>query len=141
MDENVPIKEDNKVEDTVDLYNVNDGIHGRQGGPYLDQVEQANFERMQAAREGKEPDYGNPRPYPGIKLVTKAALVQSFNETLSDVDAMRDHSEVQVTPLVRDVPVVNSNLAGLSEDQGEVVGPVAGDPEKDNVSTYAIPED
>lgn len=63
----------------VDLYNPNDGLLGRDGGPYLDQVEAAQAEIRRAAVEKREPDLKNPGPYAGIHLVTAGQLIHDVS--------------------------------------------------------------
>lgn len=56
--------------DNVQLFNPNDGVTGRDGGPYLDQVEAVRAEQIRAAKEGREPDLVNPPATAGIPLNT-----------------------------------------------------------------------
>jgi hypothetical protein len=58
--------------DKVQFFNPNDGVAGRDGGPYLDQVEAARAELVRAKIEGREPDLENPPAYAGIPLNTAA---------------------------------------------------------------------
>lgn len=58
------------------LFNPNDGLHGRQGGPFLDQVQQRQQEETRAIREGREPDYDNMQPAVGMELRTEEQLLQ-----------------------------------------------------------------
>lgn len=75
----------------VDLFNPNDGLVGRDGGPYLDQVEAEEAEKRRARIEGREPDLKNPGPTAGIPLVTAARLVETH--TRLNVPS-RDNTEV-----------------------------------------------
>ena len=59
----------------VSLYNPNDRLTGRDGGPYLDEVEMHLAETRRAAIENREPDYDNLQPTAGVPLVTAAQLV------------------------------------------------------------------
>lgn len=43
------------MSEKIDLYNVQDGIKGRDGGPYLDQIERHTAEVRRAAQEDREP--------------------------------------------------------------------------------------
>lgn len=113
-------------ENKVDLYNVNDGIHGRDGGPYLDQVEAAQFEKMQAAREGKKPNYDKPRSYPGIQLVPASVLVSGYNPTLIAGDDRRvaatADATIQVKPMAQAIyaPIGTSTITETdTEDKGD----------------------
>lgn len=58
------------------LFNPNDGLHGRKGGPFLDQVQQRQQEETRAIREGREPDYENMQPGVGMNLRTEEQLLQ-----------------------------------------------------------------
>lgn len=64
---------ENKPE-TVDLYNANDGILKRTGGPYLDQLEAEAAEVTRARKEDRDPDLDNPPAYSGTPLVPRAYL-------------------------------------------------------------------
>lgn len=55
---------------TEALFNANDGLTGRDGGPYLDEVEAQQAEIRRAKVEGREPDLDNPPASAGIVLVT-----------------------------------------------------------------------
>jgi hypothetical protein len=61
----------------VNLYNVNDGLVGRDGGPYLDQEEQRAAEERRAIIEDREPDLENPGATAGTVLVPAVTLVQN----------------------------------------------------------------
>lgn len=61
--------------DEKNLYNVLDGVAGRDGGPYLDQVEAREAEIRRAAIEGREPDLENPPATAGQPLVTSEQLI------------------------------------------------------------------
>jgi hypothetical protein len=59
----------------VDLFNPNDGLVGRDGGPYLDVEEARLAETRRASIEGRKPDYDNLSGVAGIPLVTANQLV------------------------------------------------------------------
>lgn len=61
--------------ETVKIFNPNAGLHGRDGGPYYDEIQSLEHERLSAAREGSTPDYDNPRPGTAIQGVTEAQLL------------------------------------------------------------------
>lgn len=63
----------------VPLYNPNDGITGRDGGPYLDQVEAEQAEVRRAKVEGREPDLDNPPATAGIPLTTAAQMIHNLD--------------------------------------------------------------
>lgn len=56
--------------DKVQLFNPNDGVTGRDGGPYLDQVEAKRAEEVRAEKEGRKPDLENPPATAGQPLNT-----------------------------------------------------------------------
>lgn len=68
--------------DTVPVYNVNDGIHGRQGGPYLDEELLRRQEELAARAEGREVDYTNIGGSTGVQLVTGEELLRVHASTL-----------------------------------------------------------
>lgn len=57
------------------LYNANDGVTGRDGGPYLDEVEVIRAEERRALVEDREPDYDNPPATAGIQLNSAAQMM------------------------------------------------------------------
>jgi hypothetical protein len=59
----------------VKLYNANDGLTGRDGGPYLDIEEARAAEKRRAFVEDREPDYDNMPLGAGVKLVNAQQLV------------------------------------------------------------------
>lgn len=74
------------------LYNPNDGLTGRDGGPYLDIEEAKRAEIRRAEVEGRKPDLDNPGPSAGIQLVTATALLNTVgvnqpSKTGSSVDS------------------------------------------------------
>lgn len=58
-----------KTED-VKFYNAQDGIRGRDGGPYADEEDARQREVARARGEGREPDFENLQPTVGQQLVT-----------------------------------------------------------------------
>ena len=56
--------------DKVPLFNANDRLSGRDGGPYMDLEEAKQAEIRRAQVEGREPDLENPPAYAGIQLNT-----------------------------------------------------------------------
>lgn len=61
----------------VKFYNVNDGLTGRDGGPYMDQVDAEQAEIVRAKIEGRSPNLKNPPAIAGQVLVTEAQLLAS----------------------------------------------------------------
>lgn len=59
------------------LYNANDGLTGRTGGPYLD-IEQAKQAEIQRAKvEDREPNFDTMAASAGIQLVTAKHLINT----------------------------------------------------------------
>lgn len=79
-------KEETPEVETVKLYNTNDGVRGRDGGPYLDEVQARIAEDNRAYIEGRKPDYESLQPFVGVQLVTPDQLVQGYNNTLIAAD-------------------------------------------------------
>lgn len=63
----------------VDLYNPNDGLTGRDGGPYLDLEEARLAEERRARAEGRKPDFDSVHGYAGLPLVTAGQLVRDVS--------------------------------------------------------------
>lgn len=63
----------------VPLYNPHDGLTGRDGGPYLDEVERRNAEIVRAAKEKRDPDFDNAPATAGTPLVTGPVLANIAN--------------------------------------------------------------
>lgn len=61
------------------LFNANDGLTGRDGGPYLDEVEMRDAEKRRAAVENRKPDLENPGPTAGTYLVPGSYLLAQNN--------------------------------------------------------------
>lgn len=59
----------------VTLYNPHAGLTGRDGGPYLDQVERIEAEKRRAFVEDREPDLDNAPATAGTPLVTGGQLL------------------------------------------------------------------
>jgi hypothetical protein len=67
------------ADEGLKLYNPHDGLTGRDGGPYLDQVEREAAEIRRAKIENREPDLENPPAVAGTPLVTGAQLAAIAN--------------------------------------------------------------
>lgn len=141
-------------DETLALYNANAGIHGRDGGPYLDEVEAAHWEKIHAAREGTKPDLDNPRPYPGNQLVPVNTLVANYNPTLLGGDDRRVGADFQAAisaPVLAEVPKEVIDGSGINtitetdtEDKGDedevILPPLFDKPEENKVSPAVITE-
>lgn len=82
------------------LFNANDGLTGRDGGPYLDEQEAVAAEVRRAKIEGREPDLDNPPASAGIVLLNAGQVLanrginnlpsQDGNDFLSADKALRE---------------------------------------------------
>lgn len=63
------------------LYNANDGLTGRDGGPYLDVEEDRRAEVVRARVENREPDLDNPPASAGTVLLTANQALQNAGVT------------------------------------------------------------
>lgn len=57
------------------LFNPNDNVTGRDGGPYLDEVEARTAEARRAVVEDREPDYDNPPATAGLPLLPAGQML------------------------------------------------------------------
>ena len=65
------------------LFNVHEGLTGRDGGPYMDDEERRLAEIRRAAVEGREPDFENMGAVAGTQLVPGAYLLdRQFNNSI-----------------------------------------------------------
>lgn len=121
--------------ETVKLYNINDGVHGRDGGPYLDQVQDRLAEQTRAFVEGREPDYENPLPSVGTVLVSEHGLVQAYNNTaLAGQDKLKFSGEISA-------PVKAETEVPVVEETDVTSAPPVGNPNPVEVTTQAPPDD
>ena len=83
------------------LYNPNDGVQGRQGGPYLDQVHIREAEEQAALREGREPNFKSPSTFGTVPLVTEDQLLRD-GVMRGEITAqeLRDFNGVKAAALV-----------------------------------------
>lgn len=83
------------------LYNPNDGVQGRQGGPFLDQVHIREAEEAAALREGREPNFENPSTFGTVPLVTEDQLLRD-GVMRGEITAqeLREFNGVKAKPLV-----------------------------------------
>lgn len=61
----------------VALFNPNDGLVGRDGGPYLDLEEARNAEKRRAEVEGRKPNLDEPSATAGLPLVTAGQILHT----------------------------------------------------------------
>ena len=94
-------------EDTA-LFNANDGLTGRDGGPYLDEEEAREAEIRRARAEKREPDLDNPPASAGIVLLTPAqALANAGVNNLPSQDGNTTLGAAAALKAIEDDP---SNL-------------------------------
>lgn len=92
----------------VAFFNIHDGIRGRDGGPYLDQIERQRAEIARAKVEGREPaDLDGPLPgTAGSPLVVAEVLFDNVasNPSMSvnfvSVDSHDASDETHVAPVI-----------------------------------------
>lgn len=103
------------------LYNPNDNITGRDGGPYLDIEEAKAAERRRAEVEGREPDFEDMPATAGIPLVPGPTLLATASvnnlpsqsarfglnvaESVEKVQESEDSDNTLKAWAVREVPV------------------------------------
>lgn len=81
------------------LYNANDGLTGRDGGPYLDQQEDITAEIRRAKIEGREPDLDNPPASAGTVLVTAAQAIANLG--VNNLPSQSDNSALGAEAAVK----------------------------------------
>lgn len=87
---------------SVDLFNPHDGLTGRDGGPYLDEVERRNAETIRAAKENRKPDYDNAPATAGTPLVTAAQLAAKDGVNSNPSQQNVDRNKLVTEALVKD---------------------------------------
>lgn len=114
------------------LFNANDGVTGRDGGPYLDVEEAKRAEDRRAAVEGREPNYDNMGSTAGIQLNTAAQMIHTigvnqpssahnFNaEAARAFDSAADDDESLLTPF-GEIP--DEALTNKSQDEVDSLAP------------------
>jgi hypothetical protein len=101
------------------LYNANDGLTGRDGGPYLDVEEDRRAEVIRARIEKREPDLDNPPASAGTVLVTARQALENagVNNLPSQDDASASTN-------------AEAALKGIADDEGNNLKPRAFRPEE-----------
>lgn len=99
------------------LYNPHDNLTGRDGGPYLDQVERARAEEIRARVEGREPDLDDPGPVAGTPLVVGAQLAFMANPASNPSQSQRDPAAMAVDAMAvnDDFPVKSVATAQMPD--------------------------
>jgi hypothetical protein len=109
----------------MDLFNANDGIRGRDGGPYLDDVEREHAELRRAKVEGREPNLENPPATAGIQLVHPSLLADNISSHPSRANVVvgagvvDNYSEAVVPSPVATVPDKVEDTE-TKQDQGDL---------------------
>lgn len=120
----------------VDLYNLNDGVHGRDGGPYLDQEQARTAEKIRARLEDREPDLDNPPPHQGSVLVTADALIANFNNTSLAGDDKKKFTGEITAPVIASVP---DEVFEDDDEKGEEETPNEDDTAPENTPANSEP--
>jgi len=121
------------------LYNPNDGLTGRDGGPYLDEVQAVASEELRAKKEGREPDYDNVPADAGIQLSTASQLLRAvdvnrpskFHETGPEAERMfaaaaESDNDLKVAGEIPDL-VFKTELEDNDDDEDSAEYPPVGD--------------
>lgn len=112
------------------LYNSNDGLTGRDGGPYLDQVEVEAAEKRRAVVEGRDADLDNPPATAGIQLNTASQMIftedvnqpSRQNTFVADQERKYNASHDDDTSLLRAfTEIPDDALTNKSADEVEAV--------------------
>lgn len=113
--------------DSIPLYNPNDRLTGRDGGPYLDQEEQRKAEERRAVVEGRKPDVKNPPATAGIQLSTAAQMLHTvevnqpsaFHQTGPQADKMFAAAEKDKETSLKRVSEIPADTVQKPLEKGE----------------------
>ena len=109
------------------LYNANDGLTGRDGGPYLDLEEARVAEVKRATIEGREPDFENMPASAGIQLVTAGQALA--NAGVVNLPSQADNKDAAEAALQGVVDDPNNSLKVHSViEEAEYTEPVVTEP-------------
>jgi hypothetical protein len=110
------------------VYNPNDGLVGRDGGPYLDEEQARNDEIRRARVEGREPDFDKPGANAGIQLSTAGQMLATITtqgpvsreraRTLAFDELLKTTGEEISSPVADKVPDTSKQK---SADDGNVL--------------------
>lgn len=108
----------------VKFYNQHDGLRGRDGGPYLDQVERESAEILRARAEGREPDLEKASAVAGTPLVTINQVPDNTNANpsmsgVTDLDTAISKSmeESASTEEVQELDVTTVDGGSAAEEE------------------------
>lgn len=138
---------------TQQLFNPNDSITGRDGGPYLDEEEAREAEIRRARVEGREPDLEKPPATAGIPLVTSSELLSTATiNNIPSQDGVVGASDLLVKGAVenpdvllqprgeRDIDALADNNTGAvdpTENGGESLSNLGKEPAKSTKTAKA----
>ena len=111
------------------VYNPNDGLVGRDGGPYLDEVQAEQDEIRRAKAEGRKPDLEHPGANAGIQLSTAGQMLATLTvqghpsrekaRTLAVDEIYRNTQEKVSSPVADNIP--DTSKAKSSDDANVLV--------------------
>lgn len=111
------------------VYNPNDGLVGRDGGPYLDEVQAEQDEIRRAKAEGRKPDLKNPGANAGIQLSTAGQMLATLTtqgapsrenaRTLAVDEIYRNTQEKVSSPVADKIP--DTSKAKSADDEKVLV--------------------
>jgi len=115
--------------ETSKYYVAQDGVSGRDGGPYLDQIEREQGEVLRARAEGRDVDFEKASAVAGTVLVTGGQLTDNVNSNpsmlgVSETTEPKVNEELVATP--QELPV--DSRASLSEKELEEQAEFSGSP-------------
>ena len=106
------------------LYNANDGLTGRTGGPYLDIEQAKQAEVNRAIAEDREPDFETMGAGAGIQLVTASHLIN----TVSGVNNLPSQNDIETVDAETAVDgIVSGDNSSTLKPWSEVELPTAED--------------
>jgi len=139
---------------TQQLFNLNDSITGRDGGPYLDEEEAREAEIRRARIEGREPDLEKPPATAGIPLVTSSELLSTTTiNNIPSQDGVVGASDLLVKGAVddpnvllqprgerdiealRDEDLIDKNIVDPTVDGGESLSDLGKEPTTETKTT------
>jgi len=120
---------------TQQLFNPNDSITGRDGGPYLDEEEAREAEIRRARVEGREPDLEKPPVTAGIPLVTSSELLSTATiNNIPSQDGVVGASDLLIKGAVENPDVLlqprgEKDIDALADNNTGAVDPTENDGE------------
>lgn len=95
---------DEKKDQDKKFWNAQDGVRGRDGGPYADEEDAWHREELRAAGEGRDPDYDNPAPFVGNQMVTTNFVEDNVYSNPSMSVAAGPNEALEEAKTVKDAP-------------------------------------